>query len=119
MWRMLVSGLMIVLAASAARGDELTDSLLGVDPRAGLGSGTGAVYGDVYGPEQPDDASPLSEVEAEDEANAAFLGDYSGLRSPLFMPAEPGPAESAGELPSTLDASTLDLPSEAPARPRR
>ena len=105
------------LAAPPGYADDLTDSLLGIDPRSRLQTGTGAVYGDVYGPEEEQQASPLSEAESEEVPNEAFVGEYADLRSPLVAPSE-GSA-SRDELPSTLDHSTLDRLLEPPVKPSR
>lgn len=115
MWGLFIA--LVGLAAPVGRADDLTESLLGIDPRSRLQTGTGAVYGDVYGPEEDEQPSPLSDTESEEAPNEAFLGEYAGLRSALVAPSE-RPA-SRDELPSTLDHSTLDRLLESPTQPPR
>ena len=49
------TALLLIGWGGAAGADDVTNALVGVDPRNRLESGTGVAYGSVYGP-QPSDA---------------------------------------------------------------
>lgn len=72
------------LALPAAAADELTDAMLGVDPRDQYDTGTGRVYDQAYGPPETPAEESL-DTAADLSGYSASLGSaYQGLRSSLY-----------------------------------
>ncbi len=82
---LLIAMLALALPSPFVLADDVTDAILGVDPRlklqTGQGSALGSTYGRQDGEEEPSEDlnKPLDESDAAN-ANAP----YAGLRSPLF-----------------------------------
>lgn len=76
--------------------DELTDAIVGADPRKRLQSGRGVALDHVYGPEEEDSQAQALEAPLEETAPSPYGSYLGGLRSPLM---ESGASTS----PSTLD----------------
>lgn len=119
-WLKQMRNLLVIfmLFASVAGGtlawaDDVTDAILGVDPRLKLQSGRGSSFGSVYGPQQEEAVSP-EEPNApleESEAVNRYAPYEGGLRSPLFDVS--GGSENA-EDDSRLPQERLSLPQTPP-----
>lgn len=107
--------LLACTAGSFAWADDVTDALLGVDPRLKLESGRGSVLGNAYEPKE-DEQAPAEELNAplDESASANRYAPYDGLRSPLFDSSPENQATEENSLPhehlSLPEASTLGKP---------
>lgn len=104
---LLISGVMM----PACLASDLTDAMTGVDPRKRLQSGTGSVYGRVYGPDE-DQAAP-----SPDESEAFYLPRVPSLydRAPSAEDAN-SPLDDNQVVGAPFRDNALRPPT-APARP--
>ena len=109
--RMLLAGiLMCALLAPMGMADDLTDAIVGVDPRSRLESGSGATYGGIYSP-QPEFVLPEEMLNPEDTANFSYgFGEaYRSLRSPLYQDEEEEAARQQLDDPYSTTVPTIPL----------
>lgn len=104
--------LMVALLAPMGMADDLTDAIVGVDPRSRLESGSGATYGGIYSP-QPASAVPEEALNPEDDSTLSsrygFGEAYHSLRSPLYQDEEEEAALQQLDDPYSTTVPTIPL----------
>ena len=101
------------LVLPAATAEDLTDAMLGVDPRNQYDTGTGRVYDRTYGPQDTPEEEGLDTATDLSSSSESLGSSYQGLRSSLYDTQSWPPREE----PKLLSPDSPDTAAD-PAAPR-